>query len=57
MDNVLKKLSGTGGVLILKCKQFKILQLEIPNAEACINIANSVEQLSNIGEVNTYIQF
>ncbi len=50
MDSIEKKLSGSIGALTLKCKDFQIYQLEIPSAEDCLNIASSVEQLSNIGE-------
>ena len=42
---------GAGGVLTLRCKNFESVQLEIPLADDCINIALSVEQLSNIGLV------
>ncbi|CAI9739300.1 Hypothetical predicted protein [Octopus vulgaris] len=51
IDSVEKKLSGAGGTLTIRCKDFSIIQLEIPLAEECINIASSVEQLSNIDDV------
>ena len=50
IDSIEKKLSGGGGLLTIKCKDFNTLQLDIPSAEDCINVANSVEQLSNIGK-------
>ena len=49
VDSIEKKLSGSIGSLTLRCKDFQIYQLEIPSAEDCLNIASSVEQLSNIG--------
>lgn len=49
VDSVEKRLVGAGGVLSLKCKDFECVQLEIPLADDCINIAASIEQLSNIG--------
>ena len=50
VDSIEKKLSGSIGSLTLRCKDFQIYQLEIPSAEDCLNIASSVEQLSNIGK-------
>ena len=50
IDSIEKKLSGAGGTLTIRCKDFSVIQLDIPSAEACINIASSVEQLSNIGK-------
>ena len=52
MDSVEKKLSGSQGMITLKCKDFQIIQLEFQKAEDCINVAMSVEALSNIGEDN-----
>lgn len=49
VDSVEKRLNATGNVLTLKCKDFVLLQLDIPSAEDCINVASSIEQLSNIG--------
>jgi len=48
VDSVKKRLSGSGGVMI-RCKDFTRLALDIPNAEDCLNVASSVEALSNIG--------
>jgi len=44
-----KRLTGSSGILTLKCKDFQTLKLEIPTADDCLNIAASVESLSNIG--------
>lgn len=49
VDSVEKRLNATGNVLTLKCKDFVLLQLDIPSSEDCINVASSIEQLSNIG--------
>lgn len=51
IDSIEKKLSGAGGTLTIRCKDFSVIQMDIPSAEACINIASSVEQLSNIDDV------
>lgn len=50
VDSVEKRLSGSGGTLTLKCKDFVHLYLDLPSAEDCLNVAASVEQLSNIGK-------
>lgn len=51
IDSIEKKLSGAGGTLTIRCKDFSVIQMDIPTAEACINIASSVELLSNIDDV------
>lgn len=50
VDSVEKRLTGAGGVVMIRCKDFTRLALDIPTAEDCLNVAASVEQLSNIGE-------
>lgn len=37
-----------GGVLVLKCKDLRIISLEINYPQEFLNIANSIEQLSNL---------
>ncbi|KAG8143005.1 hypothetical protein E2320_000306 [Naja naja] len=37
------RLVNPSGTITLKCKDLKILQLEIPGMEECLNIANSIE--------------
>lgn len=39
-----------GGSLIIKCKDFRIIQLDIKEQREFLNIASSIEKLSNIGE-------
>lgn len=57
IDSIEKKLSGAGGTLTIRCKDFSVIQMDIPSAEACINIASSVELLSNIGKYLRVILF
>ncbi|GFN86881.1 myotubularin-related protein 9 [Plakobranchus ocellatus] len=57
VDSVEKKLSGSGGTLALKCKDFLILYLDIPVAEDCINVASSVLALSNIDDITLRYPF
>ncbi|XP_061651447.1 myotubularin-related protein 9-like isoform X2 [Phyllopteryx taeniolatus] len=36
----------SSGTLVIKCKDLRVLQLEIPGMEQCLNIAQSIETLS-----------
>ena len=33
---------GPLGTIIIKCKDFRIIQLDIPGMEECLNIASSI---------------
>ncbi|KAK6960629.1 myotubularin-related protein 9 [Biomphalaria glabrata] len=57
IDSVEKKLVGNGGILTLKCKDFLILYLDIPTVEDCLNVAASVEALSNIDDLTLRYPF
>ncbi|KAH9491937.1 Myotubularin- protein 9 [Bulinus truncatus] len=57
IDSVEKKLVGSGGILTVKCKDFLILYLEIPMVEDCLNVAASVEALSNIDDLTLRYPF
>ena len=50
IDAIEKKFSGSVGQLTIKCKNFMIIQLDINGMEECLNIASSIEMLSNLGE-------
>ncbi|XP_053942526.1 myotubularin-related protein 9-like isoform X2 [Cuculus canorus] len=43
VDAVEKRLAGSSGTITLRCKDLKVLQLEIPGMEECLNIASSIE--------------
>ncbi|PKU27123.1 myotubularin-related protein 9-like [Limosa lapponica baueri] len=45
VDAVEKRLAGSSGTITLRCKDLKVLQLEIPGMEECLNIASSIECL------------
>lgn len=50
IDSVERRPSGMlGGSLAVKCKDMRILVLDIYGVEDCNNIACSLETLSNIG--------
>lgn len=57
IDHVEKKLSGSSGMLTIRCKDFQVMHLEIPTVEECLNISASIEQLSNIQNVNLSYPF
>lgn len=41
-----------GGTITLKCKNLRIISLEIFTSQEFINIANSIEQLSNLNNIS-----
>ncbi|XP_029818909.1 myotubularin-related protein 9-like [Manacus vitellinus] len=45
------RLTGSSGTITLRCKDLKVLQLEIPGMEECLNIASSIEALSSVDSV------
>ncbi|XP_063167731.1 myotubularin-related protein 9-like isoform X2 [Candoia aspera] len=51
VDAIEKRLANTSGTIALRCKDLKILQLEIPGMEECLNIASSIEALSSVESV------
>ncbi|XP_046578152.1 myotubularin-related protein 9-like [Haliotis rubra] len=57
VDSIEKKLSGSGGSLYLRCKDFGVVQLDIPSADDCISVSSSVEQLSNIDDMTLKYPF
>uniref|UniRef100_T1JCY3 Myotubularin phosphatase domain-containing protein n=1 Tax=Strigamia maritima TaxID=126957 RepID=T1JCY3_STRMM len=54
VDNVERRLHSTGGSIILKCKDFKTFQLDIPGLDDCNNIANSLEQFASLSDPSKY---
>ncbi|XP_067167767.1 myotubularin-related protein 9-like isoform X2 [Apteryx mantelli] len=45
------RLAGSSGTITLRCKDLKVLQLEIPGMEECLNVASSIEALSSVDSV------
>lgn len=51
VDTVERKLNGiTGGSVILKCKDFRVIQLDISPLESFNNVATAIETLSSFGK-------
>lgn len=63
IDFVEKKPNGTnsnyqnGGSIILKCKDLRILQLDIASTEEFLNIYASIERLSNLENITLFYPF
>ncbi|KAM6968633.1 myotubularin-related protein 9 [Tautogolabrus adspersus] len=41
-----ERISGSSGTIAIKCKDLRVLKLDIPGMEQCLNIAHSIETLS-----------
>ncbi|XP_071959434.1 myotubularin-related protein 9-like isoform X1 [Antedon mediterranea] len=57
IDAIEKKLIGSMGQLTIKCKNFKVIQLDIPNVDDCLNVVSSIESLSNIETISMMYPF
>ncbi|XP_062996824.1 myotubularin-related protein 9-like isoform X2 [Elgaria multicarinata webbii] len=51
VDALEKRLTNASGTITLKCKDLKVLQLEILGMEECLNVARSIEALSSVESV------
>lgn len=52
LNNILQ-----GGTLVLRCKDLRIISLQIAGAQEFLNVAKSVEQLSNLRDVHSLYPF
>ncbi|XP_053209374.1 myotubularin-related protein 9-like isoform X1 [Panonychus citri] len=57
VDVVERKATPTGGSITLKCKDFRIIQLDIRGNEEFNNVANSIDCLSNIDDPRLLFPF
>ncbi|NWW74648.1 MTMR9 protein, partial [Climacteris rufus] len=57
IDSVEKRFVGCSGTIIIKCKDLRIIQLDIPGMEECLNIASSIEALSTLDSVTLMYPF
>ncbi|NXE96126.1 MTMR9 protein, partial [Menura novaehollandiae] len=48
---------GSLGTIVIKCKDLRIIQLDIPGMEECLNIASSIEALSTLDSVTLMYPF
>lgn len=49
--------AGSSGTVTIKCKDLRVLQLDIPGMEQCLNIAHSIETLSCLDNVSEMYPF
>ncbi|MBN3287373.1 MTMR9 protein, partial [Polyodon spathula] len=57
IDSIEKRFVGSLGTVIVKCKDLRIIQLDIPGMEECLNIASSIEALSTLDSVTLMYPF
>ncbi|XP_047466321.1 myotubularin-related protein 9 isoform X2 [Mugil cephalus] len=51
IDAIEKRMSGSSGTITIKCKDLRVIQLDIPGMEQCLNISHSIETLSCLDHV------
>ncbi|XP_056437309.1 myotubularin-related protein 9 isoform X1 [Gadus chalcogrammus] len=52
IDSIEKRFLGSLGTIIVKCKDLRMIQLDIPGMEECLNIGSSIEALSTLDSVS-----
>ncbi|XP_013866490.1 myotubularin-related protein 9 [Austrofundulus limnaeus] len=52
-----ERMTGSSGTITIKCKDLRVLQLDIPGMEQCLNIAHSIETLSSLDNVSEMYPF
>ncbi|XP_075454816.1 myotubularin-related protein 9 [Ascaphus truei] len=57
IDSIDRRFVGPSGTITIKCKDLRIIQLEITGMEECLNIASSIEALSTLGSVTLMYPF
>ncbi|VFV40872.1 myotubularin-related protein 9-like [Lynx pardinus] len=57
VDSIEKRVASDSGTITLRCKDLRVLQLEIEGVEASLDIARSIEALSSLESVITSFPF
>ncbi|XP_072188418.1 myotubularin-related protein 9 [Excalfactoria chinensis] len=57
IDSIEKRFVGSLGTIVIKCKDLRVIQLDIPGMEECLNIASSIEALSTLDSVTLMYPF
>ncbi|XP_064267647.1 myotubularin-related protein 9 [Passer domesticus] len=57
IDSIDKRFVGSLGTIVIKCKDLRIIQLDIPGMEECLNIASSIEALSTLDSITLMYPF
>lgn len=57
IDSIEKRFVGSSGTITVKCKDLRIIQLEITGMDESINIASSIEALSTLDTISLMYPF
>ncbi|XP_068089329.1 myotubularin-related protein 9 [Hyperolius riggenbachi] len=57
IDSIEKRFVGPSGTITIKCKDLRIIQLEITGMDECLNIASSIEALSTLDSISLMYPF
>ncbi|KAM9315667.1 myotubularin-related protein 9 [Gastrophryne carolinensis] len=57
IDSIEKRFVGSAGTITIKCKDLRVIQLEITGMEESINIASSIEALSTLDSISLMYPF
>ncbi|XP_075716989.1 myotubularin-related protein 9 [Rhinoderma darwinii] len=57
IDSIEKRFVGSSGTITIKCKDLRILQLEITGMDECLNVASSIEALSTLDSITLMYPF
>lgn len=57
IDSIEKRFVGSCGTITIKCKDLRIIQLEITGMDECLNIASSIEALSTLDSITLMYPF
>ncbi|KAJ8008686.1 hypothetical protein DPEC_G00080990 [Dallia pectoralis] len=57
IDCIEKRFVGTLGTIVVKCKDLRVIQLDVPGMEECLNIASSIEALSTLDSASLMYPF
>uniref|UniRef100_A0A6I8N306 Myotubularin-related protein 9 n=1 Tax=Ornithorhynchus anatinus TaxID=9258 RepID=A0A6I8N306_ORNAN len=57
IDSIDKRFVGSLGTIVVKCKDLRVIRLDVPGMDECLNIASSIEALSTLGSVTLMYPF
>ncbi|XP_075057310.1 myotubularin-related protein 9 [Mixophyes fleayi] len=57
IDSIDKRFVGSSGTITIKCKDLRIIQLEITGMDESLNVANSIEALSTLDSITLMYPF
>lgn len=57
IDAIEKRFVGSLGSIVVKCKDLRVIKLDIPGMDECLNIASSIEALSTLDSLSLMYPF